>query len=526
MSTQLIFKEQAREKLLSGAQKVAEAVISTLGPQGRNVTIQKAKGQPPIVTKDGVTVATNILTLDCPWEDTGAQIIKQAARSTAIAAGDGTTTSTLLTYELMKRGAESVSAGANPVDVKKGMESATAHVVRQVKGFASEIPVTSKMLLNIATISANNDPVVGVLVHEAIEATGADGMISIAESKTGETYVSQSKGMDLDMGFVDPAFINNPQSNNITFSNPLVFLYPKRISLLSEIQEAMIMAKRENRPLVFISDGMDGEALVTLRRNKLEAGAPVAAVKLPGFGGSQREQLEDLAIALGGTVVGLESGITPQKIELRHMGQCEAITVSRDRTIIFGAKGDKEKIEARIAQIKNFITDTESSPYEKRGLEKRVARLQGKMATIHIGAPTEMEREEKRFRIDDAVCAAKAAMEAGVVPGGGTIYYKISRQMVSTSENDSWETGYANVANSIACVYQKILQNSGETSEPHNTDEYNSSLHFGWNAKTGKIENLVESGVLDPAKVLISALENAVSAASMFLLTECSIVES
>jgi chaperonin GroEL len=521
--------------MLAGAEKVATAVIATLGPNGRNVTILEQKGKAPIVTKDGVTVADNIKSLNCPYEDTGAQIIKQAAHHTAIAAGDGTTTATLLTYELMKSGVEAVNEGLNPVDIKRGMETAVKVITDNIKNIASGIPVTNEIMLGIATISANNDPEIGALVSEAVSIAGVDGIVSVAVSKTNETYVSSSKGMELETGFIDARFINNLKANNVEFINPLIFLYGKKLSLYTEIEQALVLAKNAKRPIVFVSDSMDGEAFATVMRNRLEANAPICVIKVPGFGSSQRDQLEDLAIATGGTVIGADSGITPSKIELKHFGQCEGIIITARKTSFMGVSGSAEKIHERADQLKNFMSGADSSPYEKRILEKRIAILAGKMAVIHIGAPTEIEMKEKAYRIDDAVCAAKAAMEEGVVPGGGTTYMKISapwRDDPSEFEsnfNQSNKRGYNNVMGSINKVFDKIIENSGiqnNISGIQSDPLFSINFHNGYNAKTGRIEDLVKSGVVDPAKVLRCALENAGSAASMLLLTECSIVEN
>lgn len=533
MSTQIAYSKDAREKMLIGINKVADAVRVTLGPNGRNVAIRRKPGEPPTITKDGVTVARSFMRLDDPFEDMGAQIIKEAAIATVAMAGDGTTTATVIAQYLIQQGIKLLDEGANPLYLKKGMEQAAKDYVEELRKISISIDPHNPMLKQIATISCNNDEALGAIVAEAMAAVGVDGLVTMDYSKTYSSYVDISKGLELDKGYIDTAFINVPSRNIAEFEDVLILLYPKKITVVSEIENAILISKKEKKSLLFICDGMDSEAFATVMRNRLGANLPVCVINLPGFGAAQKDILEDIAIATGATVVTPDHGLRLDTIRLEHFGCAKRVVVGRDKTLLHGCQGNSEKIEERAEQIRNFIKNADSSPNEKKILEKRVARLLGMMAIIYVGATTDMERNNIMYLIEDALGATSAALAEGIVSGGGAAGVHISRNLAycmtpgeGLMKSKDFEKGYVLALESLMIPCTRIIINSGVAyAEIVKSISSSSNCVLGYNAKTEVMEDMIGAGIIDPTKVARVTVENAVSVAGVFLNMDCALAD-
>lgn len=522
--------KEAREQIKIGIDIVANAVKVTLGPNGRNVLIHKMQGMLPDITKDGVTVAKSIRVLDNALQDAGAQMIKGVAGRTAGQAGDGTTTATLLTQVMITDGMLAIDNGANPMDLKRGMDKAVSAVVEHIKKQAQPVGENISMIEHIATISANNDTEIGAIIAEAVSKVGNDGLITMEDSKTAETFIKVLEGLQIDKGWINANFVTDKSNMTAVYENPLIHIYDKKISLLSEILSIMEYSKRVNRPLVFICDDMDNEALSTLCTNVLRGSFPVVAIKSPGFGATKREFLNDIATITGGQVISEESGQKINVVNAEAFGQCSKITVMRNSTIIVGGKGSEKQIKDRAEQIRTQLQEAKGS-FEERMLSKRLATLTNGVAVLYVGANSELELKQKKDRIEDALCATRAAIEEGIVAGGGTAYIKainVLDKLSGLSKDE--EIGVVIIGDALLCPFAQIGINSGlshlQNKENFDFVDEKKEWQMGFNAKTGKIENLIESGVIDPAKVCRVALENAVSVASMFLTTEGAITEN
>jgi chaperonin GroEL len=522
------YNAEAREKLRAGVDALANAVKVTLGPRGRNVAIEKKFGA-PAVTKDGVTVAKEI-TLKDPFENLGAQMVKEVASKTADVAGDGTTTATVLAQAIFREGLKNVTAGANPMEIKRGIEEAVQVVVQELKKMSRPI-TSSKEIAQVATLSANGDETIGNLIAEAMEKVGKDGVITIEESRNIDTYVDVVEGMQFDRGYISPYFVTNPDKMTTELEDVLILIHDKKISSMKDLLPILEQVVRLNKPLLIIAEDVEGEALATLVVNKLRGTLRVAAVKAPGFGDRRKAMLEDIAILTGGTVISEEQGYKLEHATLDYLGKAKKVTIDKDNTTIVGGQGDPDKIKARINQIKAQI-ETTTSEYDKEKLQERLAKLSGGVAVIYVGAATEVAMKEKKARVEDALHATRAAVEEGIVPGGGVAYIRCIPALLPGKGgiNDKFLKGDTGIG-------VEILRRALE--EPLRQIAYNAGVEgaiivekvkegqgdFGWNARTEQFENLFESGVIDPTKVSRTALENAASIASLLLTTECVIVE-
>jgi chaperonin GroEL len=522
------YNAEAREKLRAGVDALANAVKVTLGPRGRNVAIEKKFGA-PAVTKDGVTVAKEI-TLKDPFENLGAQMVKEVASKTADVAGDGTTTATVLAQAIFREGLKNVTAGANPMEIKRGIEEAVRVVVEELKKMSRPI-TSSKEIAQVATLSANGDETIGNLIAEAMEKVGKDGVITIEESRNIDTYVDVVEGMQFDRGYISPYFVTNPDKMTTELEDALILIHDKKISSMKDLLPILEQVVRLNKPLLIIAEDVEGEALATLVVNKLRGTLRVAAVKAPGFGDRRKAMLEDIAILTGGTVISEEQGYKLEHATVDYLGKAKKVTIDKDNTTIVGGQGSPDKIKARINQIKAQI-ETTTSEYDKEKLQERLAKLSGGVAVIYVGAATEVAMKEKKARVEDALHATRAAVEEGIVPGGGVAYIRCIPALLPGKGgiNDKLLKGDTGIG-------VEILRRALE--EPLRQIAYNAGVEgaiivekvkegqgdFGWNARTEQFENLFESGVIDPTKVSRTALENAASIASLLLTTECVIVE-
>jgi chaperonin GroEL len=522
------YNAEAREKLRIGVDALANAVKVTLGPRGRNVAIEKKFGA-PAVTKDGVTVAKEI-TLKDPLENLGAQMVKEVASKTADVAGDGTTTATVLAQAIFREGLKNVTAGANPMEIKRGIEEAVRVVVEELKKMSRPI-TSSKEIAQVATLSANGDETIGNLIAEAMEKVGKDGVITIEESRNIDTYVEVVEGMQFDRGYISPYFVTNPDKMVAELEDALILIHDKKISSMKDLLPILEQVVRVNKPLLIIAEDVEGEALATLVVNKLRGTLRVAAVKAPGFGDRRKAMLEDIAILTGGTVISEEQGYKLEHATLDYLGKAKKITIDKDNTTIVGGQGDPDKIKARINQIKAQI-ETTTSEYDKEKLQERLAKLSGGVAVVYVGAATEVAMKEKKARVEDALHATRAAVEEGIVPGGGVAYIRCIPALLPGKGgiNDKFLKGDTGIGVEIV---RRALE------EPLRQIAYNAGVEgaiivekvkegqgdFGWNARTEQFENLYEAGVIDPTKVARTALENAASIASLLLTTECVIVE-
>ena len=523
MAKDIKFNMDARDLLKNGVDQLANAVKVTLGPKGRNVIIEKKFGAPQI-TKDGVTVAKEV-ELEDRFENTGAQLVKSVASKTGDDAGDGTTTATILAQSIINVGLKNVTAGANPMDLKRGIDKAVKAVVEYIQANAEKVDDNYDKIEQVATVSANNDPEIGKLLAEAFRKVSKDGVITIEESKSRDTHIGVVEGMQFDRGYLSGYFMTDADKMECVMDHPRILIYDKKISNLKDLMPVLQPAAENGMPLLIIAEDVDSEALTTLVVNRLRAGLKVCAVKAPGFGDRRKAMLEDIAVLTGGLVISEEKGLKLEQATLDMLGTCEKVVVSKDNTTIVNGAGQKDAIADRVAQIKNEIEKTTSS-YDKEKLQERLAKLAGGVAVLYVGANSEVEMKEKKDRVDDALCATRAAIEEGVVAGGGTTYIRaIDAVKALKGENADEETGIKIVERAIEEPLRQIVINAGGEGAVVVQKVREGKGDFGYNARTDVYEDLREAGVIDPAKVARVALENAASIAGMFLTTECLIVD-
>jgi chaperonin GroEL len=523
MAKHIKFNVEARDSMKKGADALANAVKVTLGPKGRNVVIEKKFGA-PAVTKDGVTVAKEIELKD-PMENIGAQMVKEVASKTADQAGDGTTTATVLAQAIITAGLKNVAAGANPMDLKRGIDKAVFAVVTDLKSQSKTVGDDYDKIEQVASISANNDEVIGKLIADAMRKVGKDGVITVEEAKGTETEVKTVEGMQFDRGYLSPYFVTNTEKMEAELDNPYILIYDKKISSMKELLPILEQSVQTGKPLLIIAEEVEGEALATLVVNKIRGSLKIAAVKAPGFGDRRKAMLEDIAILTGGTVISEERGYKLENADLTYLGKAEKVSIDKDNTTVINGAGKKEDIDARINQIKAQIEST-TSDYDKEKLQERLAKLSGGVAVLYIGAATEVEMKEKKDRVDDALHATRAAVEEGIVAGGGVAYIRaVSALDNLKGANDDENTGIAIIRRAIEEPLRQIVANAGGEGSVVVQKVKEGTADFGYNARTDKYENLIGAGVIDPTKVGRVALENAASVASMLLTTECAIVE-
>ncbi len=523
MAKEIKFDVDAREMLKQGVDQLANAVKVTLGPKGRNVVIEKKFGAPQI-TKDGVTVAKEV-ELENRFENTGAQLVKSVASKTGDDAGDGTTTATILTQAIVNEGLKNVTAGANPMDLKRGIDKAVKAVVAYIKENAEIVDDNYDKIEQVATVSANNDPEIGKLIADAMRKVSKDGVITIEESKSRDTYINVVEGMQFDRGYLSGYFVTDSDKMECVMENPYILIYDKKISNIKDFLPILQPAAESGRPLLVIAEDVDSEALTTLVVNRLRAGLKICAVKAPGFGDRRKAMLEDIAVLTGGVVISEEKGLKLEQATLEMLGTCDKVTVSKDNTTIVNGAGEKENIADRIAQIKNEIANT-TSTYDKEKLQERLAKMSGGVAVLYVGANSEVEMKEKKDRVDDALCATRAAIEEGVVVGGGTTYIRSLGVLKDIKgENADEQTGINIVERAIEEPLRQIVRNAGGEGAVVVQKVREGEGDFGYNARKDVYEDLRVAGVIDPAKVARVALENAASIAGMFLTTECLIVD-
>jgi chaperonin GroEL len=523
MSKIIKYNADAREKLKKGVDALANAVKVTLGPKGRNVIIEKKFGSPS-VTKDGVTVAREI-DLEDPIEDMGAKMVKEVASKTADIAGDGTTTATVLAQAIIHAGLKSVAAGAHLMDLKRGIDQATHAVVKHIKSQSETIGENFDKIEQVATISANSDTEIGNFIAEAMKKVGKEGVITVEEAKGTETYVDVVEGMQFDRGYLSPYFVTNTEKMEADLESPYILIHDKKISNMKDLLPVLEKTAQSGHPLLIIAEDIDGEALATLVVNKIRGTLKVAAVKAPGFGDRRKEMLEDIAIVTGGTVISEERGYKLENADIAFLGRAEKIVVDKENTTIINGQGKEDDIKARVNQIKSQI-ETTTSDYDKEKLQERLAKLAGGVAVLYVGAASEVEMKEKKDRVDDALHATRAAVEEGIVPGGGVAYVRALTVIDGLKfENDDVKTGAMIVKRALEEPLRQIVANAGLESSVVFQKVLEGKDDFGFNAKIGKYENLKKAGVIDPTKVSRIALENAASIAGMLLTTECVIVE-
>ena len=523
MAKEIKYDVNAREMLKAGADALANAVKVTLGPKGRNVVIDKKFGAPKI-TKDGVTVAKEI-ELDDAFENAGAQLLKSVASKTGDDAGDGTTTATVLAQSILTEGMKNVAAGANPLDVKRGIDKAGAKVVEEIKAQAEHVNGDYDKVEQVATISANNDPEIGKLIADGMRAVTVNGVITIEDGKSSETKLKTVEGMQFDRGYLSPYFITDGEKMECVMENPYILIYDKKISNLKDFLPILEPAVQSGRPLLVIAEDVDSEALTTLVVNRLRSQLKICAVKAPGFGDRRKAMLEDIAILTGGVVVSEEKGLKLEQATIEMLGSAEKVTVNKDNTTIVNGAGDSENIQERILQIRNELANTTSS-YDKEKLQERLAKLSGGVCVLEVGASSEAEQKEKKDRCDDALCATRAAIEEGIVTGGGVAYIRAQKVLEGMKgENDDETTGIAIVRRAIEEPLRQICHNAGLEGAVIVNKVRECEGDFGFNAKKEVFEDLRKAGVVDPAKVTRVALENAASVAGMFLTTECIICD-
>ena len=523
MAKTIKFNTDARDLLKQGVDQLANAVKVTLGPKGRNVVIEKKFGAPQI-TKDGVTVA-NEIELEDKFENTGAQLVKSVASKTGDDAGDGTTTATILTQAIVNEGLKNVTAGANPMDLKRGIDKAVNKVVEYIKANAEVVGDNYDKIEQVATVSANNDPEIGKLLADAMRKVSKDGVITIEESKTRDTSIGVVEGMQFDRGYLSGYFVTDTDKMECVMDDPYILIYDKKISNLKEFLPVLQPAAESGRPLLVIAEDVDSEALTTLVVNRLRGGLKICAVKAPGFGDRRKAMLEDIAVLTGGVVISEDKGLKLEQATLEMLGTARKVTISKDNTTIVNGAGEKENIQARVAQIKNEIENTTSS-YDKEKLQERLAKLAGGVAVLYVGANSEVEMKEKKDRVDDALCATRAAMEEGVVVGGGTTYIRAQQELANLKgANADEQTGINIVCRAIEEPLRQIVYNAGGEGAVVVNKVREGKGDFGYNARADVYEDLRAKGVIDPAKVARVALENAASIAGMFLTTECLIVD-
>lgn len=523
MAKNISYNVEARDALKRGVDQLANAVKVTLGPKGRNVIIDKKFGAPHI-TKDGVTVAKEIELADAA-ENLGAQLVKEVASKTGDQAGDGTTTATVLTQAIVSVGLKNVTAGANPMDLKRGMDKAVSAIVAHIKAQSEEVGNDFDKIEQVATISANNDAEIGKLIADAMRMVSKDGVITIGEAKGMDTTIDVVQGMQFDRGYISPYFVTNTETMEVEMDRPYILLYDKKISNLKELLPVLEPAVQSGRPLLVIAEDVDSEALTTLVVNRLRAQLKICAVKAPGFGDRRKEMLEDIAILTGGTVISEEKGIKLESATIDMLGTAESITVNKDNTTIVNGAGKKEAIAARVGQIKAQIATTKST-YDKEKLQERLAKLAGGVAQLNVGAASEVEMKEKKDRVDDALSATRAAIEEGIVAGGGVAYVRAQAALEGLKgENEDEQTGIEIIRRAIEEPLRQIVANAGKEGAVVVDKVRSGEADFGYNARKDVYENLKAAGVVDPAKVTRVALENAASIAGMFLTTECVITD-
>jgi chaperonin GroEL len=523
MAKQIFFDIEARNRMKRGVDILANAVKVTLGPKGRNVVIEKKFGA-PAVTKDGVTVAKEI-ELEDPIENMGAQMVKEVASKTADIAGDGTTTATVLAQAIIGEGLRNVAAGANPMDLKRGIDKAVAVIVKNLQSQSQAVGEDSQKIEQVASISANNDNEIGKLIAQAFAKVGKEGVITVEEAKGTDTTVDVVEGMQFDRGYLSAYFVTNSEKMEAELQNPFILIYDKKISAMKDILHILEKVAQSGRPLLIISEDLEGEALATLVVNKLRGTLKVAAVKAPGFGDRRKEMLQDIAVLTGGTVISEEQGFKLENADLSYLGQAASVTIDKDNTTVVGGKGDKEAITARVNQIKAQI-ETTTSDYDREKLQERLAKLAGGVAVLYIGAATEVEMKEKKDRVDDALHATRAAVEEGIVPGGGVAYIRAIESLEGfKGVNADETTGIAIIKRAIEEPLRQIVINSGIEGSIVVQKIKEGTADFGFNARTEVYENLLAAGVIDPTKVTRIALENAASIAGMLLTTEAVVAD-
>jgi len=520
---ELKFDIEARDQLKKGIDQLASAVKVTLGPKGRNVVIEKKFGAPQI-TKDGVTVAKEIELQD-KFENVGAQMVKEVASKTNDDAGDGTTTATVLAQSIIEVGIKNVTAGANPMDLKRGIDKAVQKVIESIKKQSHDVGESNEKIEQVATISANNDSAIGKLIADSMKAAGREGVITVEEAKGTEDELKTVEGMQFDRGYISPYFVTDTEKMEATLEHPYILLTDKKVSTMKDLMPILESTVQNGKPLMIISEDIEGEALATLVVNKIRGSLKVAAVKAPGFGDRRKEMLEDIAILTGGTVITEDKGLTLENTTLDMLGTCEKISIDKENTTIVNGDGAKENIDARVSQIKAQI-EASTSDYDKEKLQERLAKLAGGVAVIYVGAASEVELKEKKDRVDDALSATRAAVEEGIIPGGGVAYIRAIKELENYKGiNEDETTGIAIVKRAIEEPLRQIVENAGVEGSVVVQKVMEGKEDYGYNARTNQFENLYESGVIDPTKVARIAIENAASIAGMFLTTECVITE-
>ena len=519
MAKEIKFDIEARDALKRGVDALANAVKVTLGPKGRNVVIDRKFGAPTI-TKDGVTVAKEIELKD-PIENMGAQMVKEVAAKTSDIAGDGTTTATVLAQAIVATGLKNVAAGANPMDLKRGIDKAVKAVVGELKKQTIEVGDNLDKIEQVASISANNDSSIGKLIAEAMAKVKKEGVITVEEAKGTETTVDVVEGMQFDRGYLSPYFVTNAEKMETELEHPYILIYDKKISNMKDMLPILEQTTQTSRPILIIAEDVDGEALATLVVNKIRGSLKVAAVKAPGFGDRRKAMLEDIAILTGGTVISEERGFKLENVTIEMLGQADKIVIDKDNTTVVNGKGEKEAIELRVNQIKAQMEST-TSDYDREKLQERLAKLAGGVAVLYVGAPSEIEMKEKKDRVDDALAATRAAIEEGIVPGGGVAFVRAASALGKVkAENEDEKTGIQIIAEAIEAPLRQIVANAGGEGSVIIFKIQEGKADFGYNAKTGTFEHMLEAGIIDPTKVTRVALENAASVAGMLLTTEC-----
>lgn len=527
MHNALLYSEEARQKLIAGVDKVANAVKVTLGPKGRNVIIRQGMSRLPHITKDGVSVARAIKRLPDAIEDMGAQMVIEAAQRTAFMAGDGTTTATLLAQTITTLGIKKIAAGANPIDIKRGIDIGVAHVVKTLKGLAKDIKDNHGEIFNIANISANNDKEIGGKIAEAIEAVGPDGLINVQDSPTADTYIRKVEGMRFDKGYISPYFVNKPEKSQVELINPYILLFDKKLMAGHEILPILEQVAKSERPFLVIAEDVDGEALSYLIVNKTQRSRNWCAIRIPGLGNVKTDTLQDIAILTGGKVISAETGRRLEAVTLSELGQADKVVIEKDNTTIFGGGGKPSDIVARCAEIKTQMEDCD--PFEKTKLENRLAKLSNGVAFLYVGAHTDIELKEKKDRIDDALRATRCAIEEGVVPGGGMSFIRCIQplQLIYDLHPES-EDGIKIIEEALQAPAKQILLNAGVKNVNDTVDKlvyHSPHADWGYDSNAGSYERFYNKGIIDPVKVSRVALESAASVASMLLLAECVIVD-
>jgi chaperonin GroEL len=523
MAKDIKFDIEARDGLKRGVDALANAVKVTLGPKGRNVTISKSFGG-PTVTKDGVTVAKEVELKD-PLENMGAQMVKEVASKTNDLAGDGTTTATVLAQAIVKEGLKNVAAGANPMDLKRGIDKAVEAIVADLGKQAKEVGSSTEKIKQVASISANNDEVIGELIATAFGKVGKEGVITVEEAKGTDTYVDVVEGMQFDRGYLSPYFVTNPEKMNVELENPYILLYDKKVSSLKELLPVLEPVAQSGKPLLIIAEDVDGEALSTLVVNKLRGALKIAAVKAPGFGDRRKAMLEDIAILTGGTVIAEESGYTLENATLEMLGTAEKVSIDKDNTTIVNGAGNGDLIKNRVNQIKAQM-ETTTSDYDREKLQERLAKLAGGVAVLYVGAASEVEMKEKKDRVDDALHATRAAVEEGIVAGGGVALLRAKNVLATLKADNADEaTGIQIVSRAVEAPLRTIVENAGLEGSVVVAKVAEGKGDFGYNAKTDEYVDMLKAGIIDPKKVTRVALENAASVAGMILTTECALVE-